>query len=224
MRIVDCFTDVILYARKFVRGEIERADADVVQGEMIKLFEQSQACAESLGMSDEYYQQAQFPVVALLDEMLLCSNWSDKAAWRLKPLQRHYFETTNAGSEFYDRLSELNKFGPDRDIREVYALCLGLGFRGKYFRGEDRKAYEEVKAFNLSLLLPEEAQRNIDSATLFPFAYKGHQDAANHNFKARMNVYPVIIGVPIIIVVSMMFYFQFSIAELLNQVIALVHK
>ncbi len=222
MRIVDCFTDVILFTRKFVRGEQEIVEVDAVHHALINLFEASQQLAESQDMTDEFYQQAKFPVVALVDELLQCSSWEQKSDWSLNPLQRQFFETTSAGAEFYDRLNVLNKFGPDRDIREVYALCLGLGFRGKFFRGEDRKAYEEIKAFNLSLLLPDEAQRNIDSATLFPFAYKGHEDSENHSFKARLNIYPVVIGIPIIIIVSLILYYQLSVSALLDEIQSLL--
>ena len=218
MRIVDCFTEVILFTRKFTRGELDIHLVEDVRRELLRLFELSWELAESKGMSEAFYQQAKFPVVALVDELLQCSDWELKGDWQKSSLQRHYFDTTSAGAEFYNRLNVLNKFGPDRDIREVYALCLGLGFKGKYFRGEDRKAYEEVKALNLSLLLPEEAQRNIDSATLFPFAYKGHQDSENHSFKTRLNIYPIIIGVPIIVIVSMAIYYQLSIASLLDQI------
>ena len=223
MRIVDCFTDVILYTRKFVRGELDIHAAEDVRREIINLFERSQTLTESQGMSEEYYLQAKFPVVALVDELLQCSSWEDKSVWQLNPLQRQFFDTTSAGAEFYDRLNVLNKFGPDRDIREVYALCLGLGFKGKFFRGEDRKAYEEVKAFNLSLLLPDEAQRNIDSATLFPFAYKGHEDSDDHSFKTRLNIYPIIVGIPIIVIVSLMIFYQLSISAMLDQIQSLLN-
>ena len=223
MRIVDCFTDVILFTRKFVRGELEVEAPDEVRRQLAQLFERSQQLAEAQGMEQDFYLQAKYPVVALVDEMLQCSSWRHKGEWARQPLQRHYFDTTSAGAEFYDRLNSLNKFGPDRDIREVYALCLGLGFRGKYFRGEDRKAYEGVKAFNLSLLLPDEAKRNIDSATLFPFAYKGHEDDDQHSFKARLNIYPVIVGVPIIIVISLVIFYQFNISSLLGDIQGLLN-
>ena len=223
MRIVDCFTDVILFTRKFVRGELEVNAPDEVRREVTRLFDHSQQLAEAQDMSEEFYQQAKFPVVALVDELLQCSSWEHKAEWAKNPLQRHYFDTTSAGAEFYDRLNVLNKFGPDRDIREVYALCLGLGFRGKYFRGEDRKAYEGIKAFNLSLLLPDEAQRNIDSATLFPFAYKGHEKDEEHGFKARLNIYPVIVGVPVLVVISLVLFYQFNISSLLGQIQGLLN-
>jgi type VI secretion system protein ImpK len=218
VRIVDCFTDVILFTRKFVRSEAEGNSVEEVKDHLINLFDKSQQAAKDLGMTEEFYQQAKYPVVALVDELLQCSNWKLKAEWQKNSLQRYYFETTSAGAEFYDRLNVLNKFGPDRDIREVYALCLGLGFKGRYFRGEDRKAYEEIKAFNLSLLLPDEAQRNIDSATLFPFAYKGHEDEENHSFKSRLNIYPVIIGVPLVVIITLIIVYQLNIVDLLDQV------
>lgn len=223
MRIVDCFTDVLLFTRKFCRGELEIIAVDQVRSELESLFQKSKIMAEENGMPEEFYQSAKFPVVALVDEMLQTSAWVEKSAWAKNPLQRINFETTNAGADFYNRLNILNKFGPDRDIREVYALALGLGFRGKYFRGEDRQKYEEIKAFNLSLLLPDEAQRNIDSATLFPFAYKGHDQENTSPYKSRFNIYPVIFGVPVVGVLLMISFYHFNIASILDQIQAMVN-
>jgi len=223
MRVVDSFTDVLLFTRKFCRGEIEALSAEQVRAELQNRFDASQRQVEDSGMPDAFYQSSLFPVVALVDEMLQTSNWYDKANWAKNPLQRTFFNTTNAGAEFYDRMNVLNKFGPDRDIREVYALCLGLGFRGKYFRGEDRKYYEEIKIFNLSLLLPDEAQRNIDSATLFPFAYKEGDKRNENPFRSRFSIYPIIIGVPLVVLVLMLGIYHLNISWALDQVQAMVN-
>lgn len=223
MRIVDCFTDVLLFTRKFCRGEIEEMSVDQVRAQLENLFQASQDMAEANGMIDQFYQSAKYPVVALVDEMLQTSSWVEKSAWSKNPLQRIYFDTTNAGADFYNRLNVLNKFGPDRDIREVFALALGLGFRGKFFRGEDRKKYEEIKAFNLSLLLPDEAQRNIDSATLFPFAYKGHDSENKNPYKSRFSIYPIIFGVPIVVLILMIGFYHFNITSTLDQIQAMVN-
>ncbi len=223
MRIVDSFTDVLLFVRKFCRNELEPMSADQVRNELQNLFDISERFAEDNGMPPNFYQSAKFPIVALVDEMLQTSDWSDKAAWSKNPLQRIYFDTTNAGAEFYEHMNVLNKFGPDRDIREVYALCLGLGFRGRYFRGEDRKHYEEIKAFNLSLLLPEEAQRNIDSATLFPFAYKASDARNDSPFKSRFSIYPIIVGVPMVVLLLMIGIYHLNISWVLDQIQAMVN-
>lgn len=218
MRIVDCFTDVILFARKLSRGDVKSESADEARSSLKVLFEQSKSLATEDGMSSEMYIDAKYPVVAFIDELFLCSDWEFKNDWKVKPLQRMYFNTTNAGAEYYDRLNELNKFGPDKDVREVYALTLGLGFRGKYFRGEDRQRYEELKAFNLSLLLPDDAKQDIATATLFPFAYRGHSAENKSGFTPRLNIYPVLIGVPLVTIVALVLYFHFDIASTLNHI------
>jgi type VI secretion system protein ImpK len=222
MRIVDCFTDVILFTRKFCRGEHEEMSADAVRKIVEALFQKSEQDAESQNMGSDFFLSAKYPVVALVDEMLQTSSWSDKSSWAKNPLQRIYFDTTNAGADFYKKLNVLNKFGPDRDIREVYALCLGLGFRGRYFRGEDRKQYEDIKAFNLSLLLPDEAQRNIDSATLFPFAYKDSDSRNDNPFKSRFSIYPFIVGLPIAILLAMVVVYHLNITWALDAIQNLV--
>ena len=223
MRVVDCFTEVLLFARKFCRGEIEPMPADRVRAELRRLLDESERLAEENGIVAHYYESAKFPVIALVDEMLQTSDWAEKSEWSKNPLQRIYFDTTNAGAEFYDRMNVLNKFGPDRDIREVYALCLGLGFRGKYFRGEDRRQYEDVKFFNLSLLLPDEAMRNLDSATLFPFAYKASDSRNDNPFKSRLNIYPIVIGVPLVVLLVMLAVYHLNIAWVLDEIRAMVN-
>jgi len=222
VRIVDCFTGVILYARKVSRGEIKTESAQEARDQLKNLFEESKNLSEEQGFSKELYTEAKFPVVSFVDELFLCSDWEFKKDWKLEPLQRIYFRTTNAGAQFYDRLNNLNKFGPDKDVREVYALCLGLGFRGKYFRGEDRQAYEEIKAFNLSLLLPEEVKQDIETAVLFPFAYRGHSANRKSIFTPRLNIYPVLIGVPLAIIALMILYFHIDISSALNDIEQLI--
>ena len=222
MQIVDCFTDVILYARKVSRGEIQTETVDEVRAHLKSLFQQSKSFSRGHGLSDEIYIDAKYPVVAFVDELFLCSDWAFKKDWKAAPLQRTYFNTTNAGAEYYDRLSELNKFGPDKDVREVYALTLGLGFRGKFFRGEDRQRYEEIKAFNLSLLLPEDAQQDIETTILFPFAYRGHSLDKKSGFIPRLNIYPLLIGVPLVSIAVLVLYFHFDIASTLNHIQQLI--
>jgi len=222
MRIVDCFTDVILYARKLSRGEIAVESAEEARDKLVELFSKAESLSREKEYSGSMFTDAMYPVVAFVDEVFLTSSWEFKKSWQQEPLQRVYFNTTNAGAGFYDRLNVLNKFGPDKDVREVYALCLGLGFKGKYFRGEDRKIYEEIKAFNLSLLLPDEAKQDIEAATLFPFAYKGHSTEDRGGFTPRLNIYPVLIGVPLVIILAMILFFHFDVSGTLNQIQQLV--
>jgi type VI secretion system protein ImpK len=222
MRIVDCFSDVLLFTRKFCRGEVEQVSVDEVRIILQELLQKSEKMAEQNNMSGQFYQSAMLPVVALVDEMLQTSTWAGNNTWSQNSLQRIYFDTTSAGDLFFSQLNVLNKFGPDLDIREVYALCLGLGFKGKYFRDEDRKKDEEIKVFNLKILFPEEAQRNIDSGILFPFAYKGYDKANASPYKPRPNIYPILIGLPVTVFVLIIGAYHFKVASILDKIQAMV--
>ena len=77
---------------------------------------------------------AQYALVALLDEIVLSSSWPAREEWTSRPLQLKYFNDVTAGEGFYTRLDEL-RGTKDRgrlDVLEVFATCLGLGFKGKF--------------------------------------------------------------------------------------------
>lgn len=90
------------------------------------------ACATVLnkGFAPDDIQSALFAVVAWIDEIAMTHPWEGAAEWRLAPLQRHYFSTTRAGTEFFERLDALPE--ESADVREVYALALLAGFSGRY--------------------------------------------------------------------------------------------
>lgn len=223
MRLVDCFTDSILFSRKTVEA---MADSDIlfddVRPKIESLLLEAETVAQQKGFDHSVIDAAKFAVIGYIDELVLCSKWPDKAQWQTNPLQRKYYSTTNMGAEFYDKLNTLNKHGPDQEAREVFALCLGLGFKGKYFLNDHRRALEEVKDFNLSLLLPGEAQRNIDTATLFPEAYGRHTREGKGSFKPRSNIVPIVLGLPIIFIVVAIVVYNSLITTSLNDIVKLV--
>ena len=56
-----------------------------------------------------------------------------KRHWLSEPLQIKLFDTFNAGEEFFSNLSELRlRTTNNKDVLEIYYLCLSLGFKGKY--------------------------------------------------------------------------------------------
>lgn len=94
-----------------------------------------------------YFDDAWFAVAAWLDEKLL----DIRNAAGAERLQRRYFNTVNAGEEFFDRLDNLlrdqaAKPEPDRaDAVDVYGVCLDLGFLGRHYRPEDAPRLAEYR-------------------------------------------------------------------------------
>jgi len=223
VRLVDCFIDTIIHVRSLApKMGADGPEFDEVQTDLLRMFEESESGIEAMGFNAETFNAAKFAIVAYVDEMILCSKWCEKGKWQRQSLQRKFFNTTNIGAEFYEKLAALSKQGPDRSVREVYSLCLGLGFKGKLFSNDERKQLEDIKDFNISLLMPEANQRNLDTAVLFPTAYSGHSHEGKGDYKPRMNIMPMIFGIPAVLVLAVAFYYHTTISKMINDIISVV--
>jgi type VI secretion system protein ImpK len=123
--------DLVAYVAYFTRRAGSRQPPfEQVKGDIQRLLSDSQKKMSQGHFSQEDYDLARFAIVAWADETILSSDWNSKDKWQREQLQRIYYQTTDAGEIFFDRL---NSIGPhQRDVREVYYLCLALGFKGRY--------------------------------------------------------------------------------------------
>jgi type VI secretion system protein ImpK len=91
--------------------------------------------AKALGYSSEMNQLAFFAVIALLDESVLKLQSPAFAEWAQRPMQEEMFGHNRAGEVFFDHLRGLlarQDSAEAADGLEVYALCMLLGFKGRY--------------------------------------------------------------------------------------------
>jgi type IV/VI secretion system ImpK/VasF family protein len=165
----DLFAYVLLCEHTIQHGESQPAYAQV-QGEITALLRRAEDTAKRQGMLDQEYQEAQFAVVAWVDETILNNTmWKDHNQWKASPLQVEYYQTRNAGEEFFDHLDRLR---PDqKEIRELYYLCLSLGFKGQYFLGrEDELRLIQIRHEQAPHLpLTVEEIRDLDKITPQPY-------------------------------------------------------
>ncbi len=105
----------------------------------------------------------------------MSSSWNEKGRWQGEQLQRLYYKTADAGEIFFERL---NTLGPhQRDVREVYYLCLAMGFTGRYCHEGDEYLVEQLKTANLKLLTGSSVGLpSLDRRELFPEAYPALSD------------------------------------------------
>jgi type VI secretion system protein ImpK len=95
----------------------------------------AESVATRKGYSVEDVRLATFAVVAFLDESILNSNNPVFADWPRMPLQEELFGGHTAGEIFFqciDRLLARSDSPHLADVLEVFALCLLLGYRGRY--------------------------------------------------------------------------------------------
>lgn len=112
----------------------QEPDPEALRAEVRKLLTELDAAAQAAGKDPTTVQAVRYALCAFLDEIVLSSNWNIRQDWAGMPLQMQYFNDFTAGEEFYRKLEALRGSSEPvrREALEVFLLCLGLGFRGKY--------------------------------------------------------------------------------------------
>ncbi len=113
-------------------------NADAFRAQMKQALIRADQEARSGGYKAEDVRQVLFAVVAFLDESVLGSKNPIFADWPRLPLQSELFGRQIAGEVVFQELQKSlgRSDSPEVcDVLEVYALCLLLGFRGRYAAG-----------------------------------------------------------------------------------------
>jgi type VI secretion system protein ImpK len=113
-------------------------DPESLRIRMKQAFKEIASVAPRKGYSAEDLQEADFAVVAFLDETILTASEGSSSQWAGKSLCEELFGQRSAGELFFKRLEALRT---NRDslelaeVLEVYYLCLLLGYEGKFSGG-----------------------------------------------------------------------------------------
>lgn len=171
MRLTDYFIELIAYVSYFLKTMARRQlPFDRVKTDILRLFSKSEECLKENFVSREDYDQARFAICAWIDEAILNSSWNGKTQWQREQLQRHFYQTADAGEEFFERLNGLGLH--QRQVREIYYFCLTMGFIGRYGQEGDQYLLEQLRTSNLKLLTGSPAgPPSLSRAELFPEAY-----------------------------------------------------
>ncbi len=177
MRLTDCFIDLAAYIAYFLKTVNARQPSfELVKADINRLIAKSLELSESGPFSQEDYHMARFAVLAWIDEAISGSPWRETHRWRDETLQHDYYRTTDAGNQFFERLDLV---GPrQQDVREVYCLCLAMGFTGRHGHDEEGgRILDQLKESNLKLLSSGSSGiSSIEDDTLFPEAYPAEAD------------------------------------------------
>ncbi len=223
MPLIDCFIELVAYVAYFLKTvptsppSFEQVKTDVhhLIGKSHENFQQS-------SLPQEDFDLARFAVFTWIDEAILNSGWHNKGDWQSEQLQRIYYQTTDAGEIFFDKLNEL---GPlQNQVREVYYLCLALGFSGRYCNPGDEFLLEQLKNSNLKLL---EGSQNLvlpGQTQLFPEGYQ--LDKAVQSKKTGKGILSLglILGIslPVLLYGVLFFIYRFVLSNVGENVISLV--
>jgi type VI secretion system protein ImpK len=160
----DLCAEVLAFAAQLRRAK-DPGSADALKRRVAALFGELERKAQAADIAVHDVQLARYALAALIDEVVLNSNWKIREAWTSRPLQLEYFNEFTAGEGFYTKLESLrgSKDPAKLDVIEVFALCLGLGFRGRH---AGVAGMETLKVLKRQLAEELRAARNQTSANL----------------------------------------------------------
>lgn len=95
-------------------------------------FEALRTRARQMDVPSADAMEAIYAIAAFMDEQILRSPWPARQQWMAQPLQLMYFQENTAGEGFFHRLAALEADPERAHVVQIYALCLALGFRGRY--------------------------------------------------------------------------------------------
>ncbi len=129
------YQEILTAITRFRSNRQAVADAGSFRNQIKGAIGAAEAEATKSGYAADDVRLATFAVVALLDESILNSNNPIFSDWPRMPLQEELFGVHTAGEMFFqciDRLMGKSDSPQTADVLEIYALCLLLGYRGRY--------------------------------------------------------------------------------------------
>ena len=216
MHLTDCFMELMAYVVYFQRTSQKRQPPfEQVKADVTRLLSQSEALSRKGEVSREEFDTARFAVCAWVDEAILSSPWTHRNLWQREQLQRIMYNTTEAGEEFFDRMNALGFH--QREAREVYYLCLALGFMGRHCHAGDDFLLSQLKSSNLQVLLGSSAGiPSLERAELFPEGYPAEMSvAAPAQAKPGFSLFTVLcIAAPVVLFGVLFLIYRFSLSGL----------
>ena len=129
------YQEVLTAITRFRSNSKYAADAGTFRNQMKAAISAAESSAAASGYPAEDTRLATFAVVAFLDESILNSNNPVFADWARMPLQAELFGGHTAGEIFFQCIERLLRRSDSPELAnllEVFALCLLLGYRGRY--------------------------------------------------------------------------------------------
>jgi type VI secretion system protein ImpK len=129
--------------------------------------------APNHGIEAEDARQACYALSLFMDTYVANSAWNAKAEWAGEPLGIMLHQDPEGGINFFQRLESFRD--DQKDVREIYLVCLALGFRGKYAEMELNQQATQIAEEKLRLLRQTHPVPLEKQAKLFPAAYRPAQ-------------------------------------------------
>ncbi len=205
MRLSDCFTDIITYTILLQRNDgLKQISFDQASADMDRLNRDSEFLFEKSGVAREDFDLARFAVFAWVDETIMGGSWEGKNQWQGEQLQLKYFQTSDAGELFFRKLNTIGSH--QNHVREIYYICLALGFTGQYCNQGDDILLDQLKVSNLKLLTGSSMDLpSMDQLKLFPESYVIDHDSSSSATRKKFSIFTLTAFLSPVVLYGVMF-------------------
>ncbi len=127
-------TPIFLFLTSFRRNaETSTMSVEELREVLVREFESAKSACESDRKLRSLFDRARYPLVAAADQVVLSSNWTNRAAWSMQLLEQHYFETSEAGVKFFTLVDDVlaDTASDATELALVLFSCMALGFQGE---------------------------------------------------------------------------------------------
>ena len=180
--------DLFAYVQLFGEAtDVQRPSVPALRNQILSLLDAFAKDPHAQQVPADEVEEARFALVAWADETILRSSWSGREDWLRDLLQLQLFRTNRAGDEFYDHLARLR--ADQHHAREIYYLCLALGFEGRY-AGHDA---ERAELMRQQFELLRASGHALDLATVTPLAPPAYELAIHVRGRGGKRLWPVLL-------------------------------
>lgn len=128
--VCDSASKLLSLAVRLPRAE-QVEDVAELRRQCMELVREYQANLKTVGQTEEAVETASYCVCALIDEIVLNSEWGENGHWAAHSLLSEFHSQTWSGAYFFDLVASARRTA-NTDVLMLQYLCLSLGFKGKY--------------------------------------------------------------------------------------------
>jgi type VI secretion system protein ImpK len=211
----EIFTDLIAFVIFFKSScEKQPPEQNELREKILALATAQEERVKAAGISADNFREARFAVFSWVDEMILTSTWPQRTRWQ--HLMLSYYNTFNAGEEFFARLQNLPPHA--NDVREIYYLCLSLGFLGQYAFGDGPYEVKKLKQALYKQLSGSKGDIRRNYALLFPEAYQKAVTAVRAPDRAKFFWYVVALSAPVVLFIAYFVLLRYQADQLIAKI------
>src|SRR5699024_5578002 len=116
-------------------------DVDQFRERILHELKRFETAAMARDVPPRLVRMGRYALAATIDHIVLNTDWGGHAAWANRSLVSQLYNETWGGERFYDLLEQM-RLSPEKNIDglEFMAICLAIGFTGKYRVLEDGRS------------------------------------------------------------------------------------